>query len=187
MSNSLASGVSPEDKAYWCARGEQEELVFVQSIAHAHGLNATINPMKAIDPFAPDLLVDVGLADLKTQRTPFFTARRRYRFDPQFTVTLNVGDVGRYTGYGDDFAIFFWVRWDTLERSFGGRSYAVRPLEGIWQTSAGEVCGWVESGRAVPHRYRNRTDDTRGNARDSYLLDLGWMTHLPHVFSPTPE
>jgi hypothetical protein len=171
--------MSPEDKPYWCEQGERDERDFVHLVAPAHGLTATINPQKPHDRFAPDLLVHGKLADLKTQRMPFFTAGR-YGFDPQFTVTLNVGDVDRYQALGDDFSILFWVRWDTLARQFGQRSYTVRPLEGIWHTSVGDVLARVAAGDAPLHTYLNRMEDSRGNARASYLLDLGWMHHLPH-------
>jgi hypothetical protein len=108
------SCISPEDKLYWCDQGEREERDFVHFLAPAHGLAATINPCKWYDHFAPDLLVDGKLADLKTQRMPFFTAGR-YGLDPQFAVTLNVGDVARYQQHSDDLSILFWVRWDTVD------------------------------------------------------------------------
>lgn len=173
-----ASLISPEDKPYWCKQGERDERDFVDFVASAHGLAATINPCKRYDRFAPDLLFEGKLADLKTQRTPFFTAGR-YGLDPQFVVTLNVADVERYQEHSVDFSVLFWVRWDTVRRRFGLREYSVRPLEGIWQTSVREVVARASAGDAPLHTYLNRVGDTRGNARASYLLDLGWMHHLP--------
>lgn len=171
---------SPEDKPFWCAQGERDEQAFVRFVAPAHGLAATINPRKQLDPHVPDLLVNGQLADLKTQRTPFFTAGR-YDLDPQFAVTLNVIDLERYRRLGADFPLYFWIRWDTLQARFSGTTYMVRPLEGVWRTTVADVLELVHAGRVARHVYRNRIADTSGNAKESYVLDLGWMTHLPYV------
>jgi hypothetical protein len=171
---------SPEDKPFWCALGERAEHAFVRFVAPAHGLAATINPLKQVDPHVPDLLVDGRLADLKTQRTPFFTAGR-YDVDPQFAVTLNVIDVERYRCLDEDVAIYFWIRWDKLQAQYGGNTYTVRPLEGVWRTTVADVRELADAGGAACHVYRNRINDMSGNAKESYVLDLGWMTHLPYV------
>jgi hypothetical protein len=170
---------SPEDKSYWCKRGEQDERDFVAFVAAGHGLSVQPNPLKRFDPYAPDLLLDGSLADLKAQRTPFFTAER-YGLDPQFTVTLNAKDLERYGALDEDLAILFWVRWDRLRAKFGRRSYQVRPLEGVWLTRVSEVLARVESGDVPYHTYLHRVDDTHGNAKASYLLDLGWMQLIPY-------
>lgn len=177
MTNFIAS---PEDKPFWCTQGERHERAFVRFVAPAHGLTAAINPLKQFDPHVPDLLVNGQLADLKTQRTPFFTAGR-YDLDPQFAVTLNVIDLERYRALGEDFPLYFWVRWDTLQRRFSGRTYTVRPLEGVWRTTVADLHALVDAGGVRRHPYRNRIDDSSGNAKESYVLDLGWMTHLPYV------
>jgi hypothetical protein len=174
--------VSPEEKPYWCARGEQDERDFVEFVASRHGLSAIINPAKRLDPYAPDLIVDGALADLKAQRTPFFTAGCWDGFDPQFAVTLNAVDVERYSRLNSDLVLLFWVRWDRREYRLGSRTYRLQPMEGVWRTTVSDVTAWIESGAAPLHVYRRRLDDMRRNARASYVLDLGWMDHLPHVF-----
>jgi len=54
-------------------------------------------------------------------------------------------------------------------------------LEGIWRTSVSDVLTRVETGEAKLHIYRNRITDNLGNAKASYLLDVAWMTHVPHM------
>ncbi|QNL47894.1 hypothetical protein H8S90_13810 [Olivibacter sp. SDN3] len=67
--------IRPEDlqnKNAWCEKGARYEKSFVQIYGEALGL--TQNPEKQTNDFAPDLIntKQGGLADLKTQRTPFF-------------------------------------------------------------------------------------------------------------------
>ncbi|PJI06831.1 hypothetical protein [Clostridium pasteurianum] len=52
-----------------------------------------INPEKKENPKAIDLNL---YADLKTQKTTFFTAMKKYQCDPQYTVTFNYKDYEYY-------------------------------------------------------------------------------------------
>jgi hypothetical protein len=166
------------DKPFWCEQGRRAEHEFLLYVAPAYGLKARMNIHKLVDFWVPDLRVNGALADLKAQRTPFFTAGR-YGLDPQFGVTLNRNDLERYSELADDLVIYYWVRWDTLSGHFGGRTYHVRPMEGLWRIAVGEIHAQIDDGVITLHRYQTRVDDTRGNARDSYLLDLGRMEHVP--------
>jgi hypothetical protein len=55
----------------------------------ALGCKGELNPAKQLDPYAPDLVVEGHLADLRCQRTPFFKVQELYGIDPQFAVTFN--------------------------------------------------------------------------------------------------
>lgn len=83
-------GVSNQDKDWWVEAWRHAEDRFVDHEARSLGLSATINPAKAADPYAPDLVVDGSLADLKCQSTPFFRAHDLYGLDPRFAVTFSL-------------------------------------------------------------------------------------------------
>ena len=77
-----------EDKNWWLEHGLTLEYEFVQMCKKSRRIDAVPNPSKASEPWAPDLIVNSELADLKVQNTPFFTASR-YEMNPRFTVTFN--------------------------------------------------------------------------------------------------
>jgi hypothetical protein len=160
-----------EDKPLWLGLGEELERSFIESVAPKLGLSVRRNPDKDSDPTAPDLLVNGELADLKCQRTPFFSARR-YGKDPGRTVTFNVKDYCRYLQKWPDLWIYFYVKWEVTSYPPGKADIEVQPLHGVWRVRATGVQELVRSGRAPRHSYRRRRDDRRGNARDSYLLSL---------------
>jgi hypothetical protein len=170
------TATDPNDKPFWCDQGRLAEQEFLLYIAPAHGLGARFNVHKLVDCWVPDLRVDGALADLKTQRTPFFTAR--YGLDSQFAVTLNKSDVDRYRELDEDLVIYFWVRWDKLSGHYGGSTYSVRPMEGLWRVTMREVDALLRDGVVALHRYQHRIVDTRGNARESYVFDLGRIEHV---------
>lgn len=168
-----------EDRAYWFALGCQQEEAFVSQTAPLLGLRMRINPAKASDRYAIDLLWEVTpgaevLTDLKTQNTPFFSAGR-YGKDPGRTVTFNLKDLRRYEQLYPAAQVFFHVRWTQLSKVLGGREYCVPPLHGVWRASVPEIRAIVDR-EAVQHAYQRRAQDTQGNARDSYLLSLDDLT-----------
>src|SRR3954454_23053909 len=87
---------SPQDKGFWVDAGRDKERDFVERVLPRLGFSGAINPAKESDIYAPDLLVEGQLADLKAQRMPFFKARELYEVDPQFAVTFNEKDYLRY-------------------------------------------------------------------------------------------
>lgn len=156
-------------KGPWCAFGEDLERTFIKK----YGLkfNLDINPEKSTNKFAPDLLNTSNgkLADLKTQNTPFFLARDKYGYDPQYTVTFNKKDYERYLECYPSLEIYFWVSWIAV-RFEGAQVVTVEPMEGIWQIGFKDLAELVQD--APLHPYKQRYGDTKGNARDSYLLSL---------------
>ena len=162
-----------ENKAPWLRFGEQREATFLDSVAPEIGLDACENPAKADDPTALDLLVDGEPADLKTQETPFFTAKQRYGRPPQYVVTFNTNDYERYTRK-QPLTVYFWVRWRDQLTGWGT---TVAPMEGVWMCSFAHITAVVSDGRAPRHSYKRRRGDGE-NAAASYLLDLREMTCL---------
>lgn len=156
-----------EDKGWWCQHGVRLELAFVDICQSRLGLAAAINPAKESDPYAPDLVVDGRLADLKVQNTPFFVSDR-YGMDPRRSVTFNRKDYERYKSLYPGIDIYFWVDWMQTESKFGRVDY----LAGIYRLPFAGIARLVERG-APEHGYIHRRDDTQGNAKSSFLLNLG--------------
>jgi hypothetical protein len=145
-----------EDKLAWCADGVERENDFVARVAPALKLDAKINPEKETNIYAPDLVVNGVVSDLKSQTTPFYTARRMFRnvkrpqgIDPQYAVSFNRKDYLRYKEHYPNLDVYFWVEWMALE-GFGTK---VRPLVGIYRVSGIRSSFWPssQSGR-VPTR-----------------------------------
>ncbi|RDV82324.1 hypothetical protein [Ammonifex thiophilus] len=169
-----------EDKEWWVIYGEKLEYKFIRVVAPRIGLLAVRNPEKERDPKAPDLLIDEDykLADLKTQHTPFFRAGELYRIDPRYAVTFNRSDYEYYRDKYPGVHVIFWVDWQETEKSIGGRLYRVEPLTGVWRCTLDHIGAMVRAGKAPLHEYERRRGDDRGNARDSYVLDLREMICL---------
>jgi len=168
-----------EDKHLWVLRGEELERAFISKLAPRIGLEVCRNPEKEKDPYAPDMLIDKDRkpADLKCQRTPFFSIRKLYpymNFDPTYTVTFNVNDYERYSRDYPTIHIVFWVKWLKLEERISGEVYKVEPIHGVWRCTLSDISVMVQN--LQPHRYLRRKGDTRGNARASFPLDLRQMT-----------
>jgi hypothetical protein len=163
---------SPQDKDFWVEAGADKERDFVERVLPALGFNGDLNPAKQLDPYAPDLVVEGHLADLKCQRTPFFKAAALYGIDPQFAVTFNQKDYTRYCELYPSLDIFFWVAWQTTTKRIGGHSYTLRPMAGVWKASFPALRRNIEQHRVGAHAYLERLFDSRGNAKKSYVFDL---------------
>lgn len=159
-----------QDKGPWCQIGASHEEVFIER--YGKQLNLTINPEKKEDAFAPDLLNTRNgkLGDLKMQNTPFFQARIRFGLDPQFTVVFNDKDRERYRQYYPDIDIYFWVEWIVVCFVSKGQEIVVKPMSGVWYIPFPKLNNILET--APLHYYRQRINDTRGNAKSSYVISL---------------
>ncbi len=154
-----------EDRPFWYRHGERKEFAFVD--AHP-SLGYTINPEKAFDVTAIDLISNGHLSDLKVQNTPFFTAKR-YGIDPQYAVTFNLKDRSRYQQLYPDIGIVFWVMWEIVAAEFSGNRYEVQQMYGVWKTDFRALAALCD--RSPKHEYIKRREDS-SNARDSYVLSL---------------
>jgi hypothetical protein len=126
-------------------------------------MDIQMNPEKKDNKYVFDLLYNGEPADLKTVRTPFFTAWK-YRLNPSKTVTLNIKDIVRYKKY-ENFTIVFWVNWQA-QTKYGT---TVDTIDGVW-------CYTMDDLRSLlplpTHSYQKRTNDTKGNAKDSVVIEL---------------
>ena len=166
-----------EDKKWWVDFGERKEKEFIENICPKIGLTAKLNPQKKVDPTAPDLFVGGKIAELKYQGTPFFTASRYSkdnggRFDPRYTATFNWNDFRRYKNQYPDIDIYFWVNWEILEYKSKGGIIKIKLLKGIWLTPFQIILEGIKNKRYPLHHYLRRKNDTKGNAKSSYLLEL---------------
>jgi len=159
-----------QDKGPWCKHGASKEEVFVDK--YGEKLNIIVNPEKVTNPYAPDLSYSSPskLADLKTQNTPFFQAKSRFGLDPQYAVVFNHKDRIRYQKNHPDIDIYFWVEWLALKFEHLNGNVEVTPMEGVWKISFGELDKVLKN--APLHYYGQRRNDTKGNAKASYVIDL---------------
>ena len=169
-----------EDKAWWLTHGENLEKRFVELCLNSLGISAQINPEKESTPTAPDLLVEGRVADLKVQNTPFFTSGR-YKLNPRFTVTFNRKDFERYTSLYPTIDIYYWVAW----KQAVWNNITVEPIAGIWRAPFSSIRAMIEGG-APEHRYIHRKQDTGGNAKSSFLLDLAQFETIAMLDSVEP-
>ncbi|WP_412027056.1 hypothetical protein [Deinococcus yunweiensis] len=170
-----------EDRAHWFALGCEQEAAFVTDTAPRLGVTMCVNPAKATDKYAIDLLWETSpgvqvLTDLKTQNTPFFSARR-YGKDPGRTVTFNLKDLRRYEERYPQARVVFHVCWTQTQMDIRGQTYRVPPLHGVWWADVPGIRAIVDRD-AVQHAYQRRVNDTQGNAKGSYLLALDDLTLL---------
>lgn len=164
-----------EDKNWWLEHGLALEYEFVQLCKKAKQINAEVNPSKTTEPWAPDLIVDNELADLKVQNTPFFTATR-YKLDPRFTVTFNRKDYERYKQLYPQIVVYFWINWIQLT----WQSHQVEPLNAIYKAPFQLIETIIKEG-AIEHSYIHRRNDRLGNAKSSFLFDVRKFEQLSEL------
>lgn len=157
-------------KSSWCRDGEAIEEAFVNKYGRI--LNLTINPEKAHNPFAPDLLESGKmLADLKTQNTPFFKSKKLYNINPTYAVVFNRKDAIRYYKKYPDIIIYFWVEWHSIKFEMRDFQQTVEYVNGVWRIPFRQLMPLLKT--APEHRYQQRKNDIQGNAKSSFVLDIG--------------
>jgi hypothetical protein len=158
-----------QDKGVWCESGASKEEVFVDKFGKS--LNLIINPEKKNNPYVPDLLNTKNnlLADLKTQNTPFFQAKSRFGYNPQYTVVFNGKDRERYKKKYPEIEIYFAIDWQVIKFQ-GKTTIEVEPMMGIWRISFKELDIILE--KAPFHSYQQRISDNLGNAKGSFVISL---------------
>ncbi|MEK4563765.1 hypothetical protein MKX54_03635 [Alkalihalobacillus sp. FSL R5-0424] len=171
------SNSSTENKDYWLKKGEELEIEFVEQIAPSFNKNSlVIHPEKANNEWYVDLFDtdDKSIADLKCQRTPFFTCNKiSSMLDPQFTVTFNKNDYERYlrdykTNIDQNtFKIYWWIKWEQLEYN----GIILEELDGVWEIQFNDIIKMVQTNKVPLHKYQNREND-QINSKDSFLFDL---------------
>lgn len=169
------------DKAGWCDAGNRFETDFVAAYGERLGLQ--INPDKAENKYAPDLVDGRGrLADLKTADTVFWSQPG--------CLTLNAKDMLRYRRHYGDIDLYFWVRWDApgcgvwkvALNALVSQRAALRlhfyQRRGLPIESNATTARWLQAMEPVRlsagmGRYW-RVMDARGNATCSYVIPLAF-------------
>lgn len=182
-----------EDKEWWVRAGLRRREAFVGIVAPSLGLDATHNPAHEEDKAQAELLVQGLPSDLQCPTTPFFKAEELYGIPLQYAVTWNRVDYQRYLAGIGAFFLIWWVHWDTTQMRIGRRDYSTPRLSGVWRTPYEAIAERIAQHRTPRHTYARRVGDRRGNARDSYVLDLrrferlsqsDWMGPSPSDFDP---
>lgn len=139
-----------QNKAFWCAHGEKQELAFVEVMKNLRKPTpyvVSIHPEKVSDPFHPDLLVqkdgisEAMIGEVKIKNSPLFFGEKKYGIPAQHALTMDLKDSFNYLNWlrkGVDITIFIWVCWEAhcMKTEFNGKtkSYEVLPMKGIWVT-----------------------------------------------------
>jgi hypothetical protein len=163
-----------EDKLAWCEKyGEQTENEFCVSRLYELDVLGYLNPEKKHNKYVHDLFL-VLKADLKTVRTPLFKAQELYDIDPQYAVTFNLKDANRYKELYPNIVVVFDVMWDkeSCSMDIGGRTYSVEPMHKTFAGLLGNVKNAIIASGSKKITYRNRINDSAGNAKESYVFDV---------------
>ena len=166
-----------EDKAAWCGAAEAQERTFAINRLFALGLSGAVNINKRHDPFTHDLFVSFPV-DLKSVRTPLFMAQELYGLDPQYAVTFNFKDAKRYREFYPNIVVIFDVSWEQTSKEIGDRIFRVQPMH---QTHAGfldNISRAIKAGGNQRIEYKNRVNDTKGNAKESWVFDVRLLQRL---------
>ncbi len=159
-----------QDKSPWCKAGASKEFVFIEKFGEK--LNLIINPEKEKSPYVPDLLNTKTemLSDLKVQNTPFFQAKIKFGMDPQYSVVFNQKDMERYQKLYPNIDIYFWVDWIVVKFVNDYGEIEVNEMSGVWFIPFQKLLALLK--KAPLHEYCRRRNDTKGNAKASYVLDI---------------
>ena len=159
-----------EDKALWCKSAPKWEDRFVKDIAPQ--LNLTAEPNNKEDKYAPDLIVNGGLADLKYSTNPFILSTRYGVKDPRYAHAFNEKDFRRYILLYPDIQIYFWHEFEHKEYVINNESTWIEPMNAVWTVAFPYLAKLINANAFPLHQYRRRTNDLSGNAKASYILNL---------------
>jgi len=159
-----------QDKSVWCKEGATIEETFVEKFGSE--LNVKINPDKTQNPYVPDIIRvnDNNLGDLKTQNTPFFKAQTLFQIHPTYAIVFNFKDFRRYSDKYPNIVIYFWVNWMVRKFKMNNTEIIVDKISGVWMIEFDDIIELVKT--APKHFYQQRRDDTKGNAKGSYVFDI---------------
>ena len=153
-----------EDKTWWIGWGNQKEQDFLSLCAREGilpGIAASSGPR-----FYPEYTYQSRYLDLKTVETPFFLAQKHYGVDSNFAVSLNKPDVLDCTYKYPKCQLVFWIQWAS-EIKYGVEVETRHEIRFLPYERMRELVS-----HAPVHVYQKRIDDNKGNAKESYILDL---------------
>ena len=163
-----------EDKLAWCEKyGDKTESEFCVNRLFDLDITGYLNPEKKRNKYVHDLF-SIFKTDLKTIRTPLFKAQELYGIDPQYAVTFNVKDGKRYKELYPNIIVIFDVLWDenSCSMTIGGTQYSVKPMHHTFAGFLTDIRTAITLSGDKKIAYRNRVNDTSGNAKESYVFDI---------------
>jgi hypothetical protein len=151
--------IDNEDKKSWCQAGELAEKDFVATNKLV-GWGLAVNPNKHDDIYTHDLVGMVPM-DLKSIREPWRKSQQLFGIPSDYAISINLKDLRRYAELYPNIIIILDVEWS-----------------GIYMMTVARAKTLITNGKAVKHEYKNRKDDTKGNAKVSYVFDLRDLDRL---------
>ena len=145
--------IDNEDKKAWCDAGALAEKDFVAT-NRLIGWGISMNPAKQKDVYTHDL-IGVLPMDLKSIREPWRKSQELFGIPPEYAISINLKDLKRYDELYPNIIVILDVQWS-----------------GVYMITVERAKALITSGKAVRHEYKNRVDDTKGNAKASYIFDL---------------
>lgn len=136
-----------------------------------NAIGGFVNTDKLTDPYTHDLQV-LFRSDLKSVTTPLFKARELYGLDPQYTVTFNDKDGKRYRELYPNLVVFFDVNWSVTSKRIGDDVYEVEPMHETYAGFLSDIRRAIRTCGSKRLEYRQRVDDTAGNAKSSWVFDV---------------
>jgi hypothetical protein len=164
------TGPHNEDKVAWCRIGEDRERGFLTR--RFRGCEFTLNPEKVVNKYAHDLLVSQP-CDLKSITTRFRMAESLYGVPSRSAVTINRKDLRRYADLYPNIVIVLDIDYGDFRRTCMTTLFQMRSL--------------IEQGKAHLHQYKDRIDDTHGNAKESYVVDSMLFQEVVEEKNPKHE
>lgn len=164
--------INANNKRAYCKSGLKDEYHFVQTIAPIIGEDIRINPEKENNPLAIDChwhdqFGACFTADIKTEKTPYFTAQHYHSVDPQFAVTFGLKDMYNYSYWHTADYIIFHVKWETLHYTWRNQLISVKPLHGVWYAPMTQL-----RALATPSRFHVHLDRLKTQQRDTEIKEI---------------
>jgi hypothetical protein len=169
MNNSVYAYESCENKIEWCNNYLSKEIEFCE-ILNKMNIKSMINPDKKLNKYAPDIIVNNNIADLKYRATPFYSSNHYYNIDPQYAITFNVKDYTHYKEKYPDITIFFWIDFKETSRVYKNKKIEILKINKILYSHLDEFEKILID--SPIHSYLRRQNDTQGNAKDSFIFDF---------------
>ena len=148
--------ISNEDKASWCQQGLNWEHDFVAN-KNFRDISIEMNNDKESNPYTYDMK---GLfpCDLKTIHTPWKYAPRMFGIPSDFAISINHKDLSRYRELYPNIILILDVQYPNYKNTHWANLHLLRQL--------------ILNNKAFLHEYKNRINDTNGNAKNSYVFDI---------------
>ncbi|MEL0325448.1 MAG: hypothetical protein VXA09_00395 [Burkholderiaceae bacterium] len=150
---SQSAGIDHKDKLAWCEEGERREREFVGN-HDITGWGISMNPAKQKDKFTHDFLGTVPM-DLKSIDTQWRDSQAMFGIPPEYAISINLIDLQRYRKKCPNIVLVLDVLW-----------------AGVYTLTIPRAQALQKAGKAKPHQYEQRKNDTKGNSKVSLIFDL---------------